>query len=255
MPPAVHCDVRYHDRRALVRMTGSLSLATAPTARIALLKCIADQPDAVIVDLAELVVEEPLALSVFTAVARQAAMWPGTPILFSAPPAPTAALLTSGGYGPLPIYPSVRAALATSDGRVSLPSLSDELLPVSGACRQARDLLTEACVRWDLPHLVAPASIVAGELVANVIAHAHTPMTLRLALRRRHLHIAVRDGCNTEPKPAADAPPLTAAAGRGLLLVGAIAQRWGSLPTHGGKVVWAILSTSMAPMGPLGTPL
>lgn len=248
MPSAAQYDVRYDGGHALVRLSGALSLGSAPTVRTGLLKCLAEQPDAVIVDVSALVVEDPLALSVFTAVARQAAMWPGTPVLLCAPAPRTAALLTAGGYGPLPIYPSVRAACATTTGRSGMPSLSDELLPVTGACRQARDLLTEACVRWDVPHLIAPASIIASELVANVIAHAHTSMTVRVTMPRRHLHIAVRDGSTAVPEPVTDAP-LTATGGRGLLLVATLAQRWGSLPTSGGKVVWAILPTAVPRAG------
>jgi hypothetical protein len=36
-------------------------------------------------------------------------------------------------------------------------------------------------------------------------------------------------------------PPLQSGGGRGLMLVDAIAARWGSVPAHDGKVVWASL--------------
>ncbi len=242
MSHSVRCEVQQHDSHALVRLDGVLTVTTAPHVRLTLLKCLAEQPDALLVDLAGLRVDEARALSLFTAVTRQAAMWPGTPLLLCAPTAATRALLARGGYGTPPVFATVDSALAAGRGRASMPSMTDELLPVVGAARQARDRVTEACARWDLPALVGPASVVVSELVSNAVAHAHTMIALRLSLRRRYLHIAVRDGSSEEPRLATTSP-LAPGTGRGLLLVDAIARRWGSLPTTGGKVVWAVLST------------
>jgi anti-sigma regulatory factor (Ser/Thr protein kinase) len=124
--------------------------------------------------------------------------------------------------------------------RHTLPMLSDELLPIAGAARQARNVATDACMRWSLPELLAPASLIANELVSNVVDHAHTMMTLRVTLRPRYLQIAVRDGATGEPvlRTLAGA---TERRGRGLLLVKATANSWGWLPTQDGKVVWASL--------------
>lgn len=241
MPSSVRCEIDRHDAQFVVRISGELDLTTAPQIRTTLLKCLADQPDTLAVDLSALTVAGNASLAVFLAVARQAAMWPGTPLLLCAPSPATAALLKSGHAGTLPVFPNVAAAQASTDGRATLPSISDELLPVSGAARRARDLSTEACARWDLPELVGPASIVVSELVSNVVAHAHTMMTLRLVLRRRYLHIAVRDGSTEEPR-LVHSSPLDPGGGRGLALVDAVARRWGSLPTDGGKVVWAVLN-------------
>jgi anti-anti-sigma regulatory factor len=242
MSYSVRCEVQHHDSHALVRLHGALTTATASHVRLTLLKCLAEQPDALLIDLAGLRVGEARALSVFTAVARQAAMWPGTPLLFCAPTAATRALLARGAYDTLPVFVSTDVALAAGRDRVGMPSATEELLPVAGAARQARDVVTEACARWELSTLVGPASVVVSELVSNAVAHAHTMITLRLSLRRRYLHIAVRDGSTDEPRPATTSP-LAPGTGRGLLLVDAIARRWGSMPTTGGKVVWAVLST------------
>jgi anti-sigma regulatory factor (Ser/Thr protein kinase) len=116
----------------------------------------------------------------------------------------------------------------------------DELLPVSGAARQARDIATDACLRWDLPHLIGPASLIASEFTANVVTHASTMMTLRLSLTERYLHVAVRDGSGVEPH-LDDGAPDAAPTGNGLRLVNAMASSWGSVPTNDGKVVWASL--------------
>jgi anti-anti-sigma regulatory factor len=238
---AIDCDVGSDGHNLIVRLTGRLGLPDVAPLRTQLLKCLAEQPEAVLVDLAGVTVGEPLALAVFTAVIRQAARWPGIPVLFCAPSPPTRTLMNTGAYHRLPTFSSVAAArFHAGTNRRTLPSLSDELLPVSGAARQARNVATEACLRWDLPHLVAPASLIASELVSNVVDHAHTMAMLRLSLRRRYLNIAVHDGSPAEPvKPTV--PALYASAGRGLVLVDASAHSWGWLPTDAGKVVWASL--------------
>src|ERR1043165_3147156 len=75
---AVWCDIDHVEGRVLVRVIGELSLSPAPLIRTRLLKCLRERPAAVVADLAALTVSEPQALSVFSAVARQAALWPGT---------------------------------------------------------------------------------------------------------------------------------------------------------------------------------
>ena len=237
---AIACDVEFDGDTLVVTLTGRLGLQDVAPLRTRLLKCLAEQPEAVLVDLAGLSVGEPLALAVLTAVVRQAARWPGIPMLFCAPTTTTRTLMNRGAYHRLPTFSSVAVARAHVGNDQRLPSLIDDVLPVSGAARQARDVATDACLRWDLPHLIAPASLIASELVSNVVDHARTMATLRLSLLRRYLNIAVRDGSPDEPVKTAGMSP-TAPAGRGLLLVEECAHSWGWLPTDGGKVVWASL--------------
>ena len=229
------------DDLLVATLTGDLGLADIVPLRVGLMKCLAEQPQALLVDLARLTVSEPLALAVFTAVHRQAARWPGTPVLLCAPRPRTRTML-AGAALHLPVFPTRAAARQhAGSARRALPSMSDELLPISGAARQARNVTTEACLRWELPGLVAPAGLVASELVSNVVDHAHTMMTLRLSLRRRFLNIAVWDGSPAEPVAPGPEPP-DGPGGRGLFLVQATAHSWGWLPTDGGKVVWAALA-------------
>ncbi|MET0416990.1 MAG: ATP-binding protein [Actinoplanes sp.] len=223
----------------------SCPVATAPRVRTLLLKCIIDQPDALVVDLSELSVRDPVALSIFAAVARQAALWPGTPLMLSVPQGDASQLLTGDRYGRLAVFRSLDEALA-AERRQTLRSVSDSLLPVSGAARRARELAAEACSLWELPQLTDPAAVVAGELVTNAVDHAQTMIDLRISVNRRYLQIAVWDGAVTEPRFAAG-DMSDPQAGRGLLLVQAMAQRWGSIPIDGGKVVWASLSLHGAP--------
>jgi anti-anti-sigma regulatory factor len=239
---AIECDVGADGDNLVVRLNGQLGLREVTSLRTQLLKCLAEQPEALLIDLAGVSVGEPLALAVFTAVLRQAAHWPGIPVLFCAPTPNTRTLMNQGAYHRLPTFRSLAAARAhVGTERRSLPSLTDELLPIAGAARQARNVATDACLRWSLPHLVAPASLIVSELVSNVVDHAHTMATLRLSLHRRYLTIAVRDGSPAEPVKVAGLSP-DALAGRGLILVAESAHSWGWLPTDGGKVVWASLA-------------
>ncbi|NED58299.1 ATP-binding protein, partial [Micromonospora aurantiaca] len=111
---------------------------------------------------------------------------------------------------------------------------------VAGACRRARELVTDACGRWNVPELAGPASLVLTELVGNVVRHAGTPMQVTLTLRRPYLRVAVMDGSPADARAAASRDP-RAEGGRGLMLVRELTQRWGSTPVGAGKVVWAML--------------
>lgn len=247
MATAVQCLIEDHQPYAVARVVGVLDAKGAGAVRTALIKCLAEQPEAVLVDLSGMRLGEPSALSIFFAVARQAATWPAVPLVLCAPPADAADLLRRGAEDrPMPVLPTLSEAVRSLQLDHAAPSISEELLPVVGAGRRARELTTEACFQWDLPDLVGPACTVVTELVNNVVAHAHTMMTLRMAVRDRFLHIAVRDGSAAEPVPQRDVSP-TALSGRGLALVDAVSRHWGSLPTEGGKVVWAVLDLPPRP--------
>ncbi|GAA0502570.1 ATP-binding protein [Paractinoplanes deccanensis] len=232
-------------RELLVEMIGRLGLTDVADVHVRLLKALAEQPQSLLIDLSGMTVEEPLALAVFTAASRQAARWPGIPLLLCTARPPVHALLTGPAYHRLPVFDSLGTARAHArdHGGETMPAISDDLLPITGAPRHARDVATDACLRWDEPGLVGPASLIASELVSNVVDHAHTMMTLRLSLRRRYLNIAVRDGSPAEPTRPLRVPGRTDLnRGRGLLLVDASSHAWGWVPSADGKVVWASLA-------------
>jgi anti-sigma regulatory factor (Ser/Thr protein kinase) len=112
-----------------------------------------------------------------------------------------------------------------------------ELEPVVQAARRARELVTEACTRWDLPDLTGPAHTAVTELVNNAVVHAGTPMTVGLTVQGRELHIAVRDYSHRPPQVSQPTPY----GGRGLRLLEAVASGWGCTPLDDGKVVWAVV--------------
>jgi hypothetical protein len=117
----------------------------------------------------------------------------------------------------------------------------EQLLPVSGAPRHARTVVTDACLRWDLPDLVGPAALIISELVSNVVDHAHTMMTIEVAHRDSHLYLAVHDGAGA-PAVLRELAGDLALRGRGLMLVAAAATTWGYDHREDGKTVWATVA-------------
>jgi hypothetical protein len=124
--------------------------------------------------------------------------------------------------------------------RPSAPSVVEDLLPITGAPRQARDIVTVACLRWQLAHLLAPAILITSELVSNVVEHAGTIMTMHVTLGSSHLDLSVHDGSTALPvmRPGGS----TAPRGRGLHLIEAASTAWGCVPEKDGKTVWATLA-------------
>ncbi|WBB68907.1 ATP-binding protein [Micromonospora sp. WMMD812] len=223
----------------VVRLAGPLDLETMRSVHEALAGCLAAQPHALVVDLGDVIVRDRLALSVFAAAARRAEEWPAVPVVLSDPP-PVAArwLAESTACRRVPVGRNCAEATRVA-GAAAAPRLWTRLEPVAEACRRARDLVADACARWNLPEALGPASVVLTELVGNVVRHAGTPMQVTLTLRRPYLHVAVVDGSRAAARPGS--PDLRDEGGRGLLLVRELAQRWGTVPAGEGKAVWALL--------------
>ncbi|SCF14099.1 anti-anti-sigma factor [Micromonospora coriariae] len=224
----------------VVRLRGPLDLGTMRPVHRVLDRALAAQPDALVVDLEEVTVRDRLALSVFAATARRAAEWPAVPVVLCAPP-PAAArwLAESTTCRVVPVSRDCAEATRVA-GAAAAPRLQARLEPVAEACRRARELVVDACTRWNLPEAAGPAAVVLSELVGNVVRHAGTPMQVTLTLRRPYLHLAVVDGSRAAARPAG--ADLRAEGGRGLLLVRELAQRWGSVPAGQGKAVWAMVA-------------
>lgn len=238
MPTTLNCLVDRRERYTLVRLVGPLDLAGTARFRSVTNRILVEQPAAIVVDLSRVASCESHSFAMFRALAREAARWPVIPILLSTPsPAVTRTVGANPAFGPV-IHASVEAAEAHLDGGPASPTVTEDLLPVTGAARRAREIVTEACVRWDLPGLVGPACIVASELVNNAVEHAGTLITFRLTLRARFLQVVVQDG-STAPPVLGGPGPRDAA--RGLRLVDTEAATWGHLVTTDGKVVWATL--------------
>jgi anti-sigma regulatory factor (Ser/Thr protein kinase) len=125
--------------------------------------------------------------------------------------------------------------------------------------RLARRLTAYCLDIWGHPYdstLNDHASLVVGELAANAVTHGRVPgrdALLRLALAGGRLRVEVSD-TRGECRPALRGAGEDEEAGRGLLIVAALAERWGVTPRAGapGKTVWAVLPTGVpdAPVAP-----
>lgn len=243
-PEQVTVDVEYRDQAAIARVAGTLTVQTAPALRGGLLKCLADCPDALIVDVADLTAASAVPLAVLRVVQHQAHQWPAIPMVLCRPDAALARHLAQAGPDAYPsIYPSVEDAIAALDRIVQVrPAIHLALPATTDSCAWARDVVVQACRDWDLERVADDAEAIVCELVTNAVLHARPPLHLLLAVRGPRLHLAVSDGSEALPQAVGGGPPQPVSRdGRGLLLIDAIATAWGTLRTTEGKVVWATL--------------
>ncbi|MFH8934369.1 ATP-binding protein [Streptomyces griseosporeus] len=124
------------------------------------------------------------------------------------------------------------------------PHFSVVLSATPRGARLAR-LLAEAQLRsWGLPG--EPANHLVGELAANAVTHGLVPgrnFRLRLYVVAGTLRIEVTD-TRGERLPRLGRPTSTAETGRGLVLVDALADRWGVQEERSPcKTVWAETAT------------
>jgi anti-sigma regulatory factor (Ser/Thr protein kinase) len=120
-----------------------------------------------------------------------------------------------------------------------------ELVPALRAPRAARAFVAETLTAWDIQaESVEAAQLVVSELVTNAVLYAADSPAIRLDLRLTDgaVLVLVSDGGLGEPERRPPPDPWTAEAGRGVWLVDAFAERWGT-ETHGrdGKTVWCEL--------------
>ncbi|MFI5914470.1 ATP-binding protein [Dactylosporangium sp. NPDC051541] len=112
--------------------------------------------------------------------------------------------------------------------------------PDDWAPSQARLLVHEACVRWEVPDVATAACRIVFELVHNAVRHAGTDLHLTVSRRGSYLHIGVRDH---DTRPPVKLPPgkQVDEHGAGLRIVDRDATMWGFLRNDGGKIVWAAI--------------
>jgi Stage II sporulation protein E (SpoIIE) len=105
------------------------------------------------------------------------------------------------------------------------------------AAGRARTLSRAQLAAWDLADedLVTTTELLVSELVGNVVRHAAGPMRLRM-LRSRVLICEVSDASLTTPHIRHTSA--TDEGGRGLQVVSALCQRWGTRHTPTGKSIW-----------------
>jgi len=138
--------------------------------------------------------------------------------------------------------------------------------PTPHAASVARSFVASTCKRWGVERAVDEMILAVSELVTNAVLHAHPPIEVELCIAHGFIEICVSD---RDPRPPIlrpvrldlladlDAIPATASveadarhqslhvgpsgsvvAGRGLLIVNAVADEWGVSQRADGKEVW-----------------
>lgn len=103
---------------------------------------------------------------------------------------------------------------------------------------RARHFVCSHLVEHRLSHLVDDVQLVASELAANAVRHAHTPFKVILEKTGDSVLLSVQDGSPSPPAQLASDRLDTA--GRGVSIVGLVSHDWGVTDGPGeGKSVWA----------------
>ncbi|MFI5891329.1 ATP-binding protein [Actinoplanes sp. NPDC051513] len=244
MPSQLVCRPERELPVAVLRITGTLDPVTGDALQQAVRRSLATDPARLLLDVTGLHVGDPLGVSSLSAVVCQTAEWPDVPIvLCGASRATRAAIEATPECAQLEYATNCDVALAGFLTEPEPPQVRVRLRPVPDACRQVRQMVTQACEAWHRSDLAGTAALVATELVANVVRHAHTTMEFTFGLRNGRLSISVRDGSRRMPKPAD--PGLASPGGRGLWLVRDLTEAWGVLPVSDGKVVWSQIGAAI----------
>ncbi|MEU9318343.1 SpoIIE family protein phosphatase [Streptomyces sp. NPDC048295] len=112
----------------------------------------------------------------------------------------------------------------------------------------ARTIVRQALTDWEMAELADDAELVTGELLVNVLLHTEGGAVLTLEVLPepvRRVRLSVQDRSSAWPRRRS--PGETATSGRGLLLLDAVATRWGIEPRGEGKAVWCEIGPSALP--------
>jgi anti-sigma regulatory factor (Ser/Thr protein kinase) len=116
--------------------------------------------------------------------------------------------------------------------------------PDPAAVAQARRFLRRTLHDWAIDDDTTDTAVLClSELVTNAMVHAHTDCVVRVLLEEGVLTTTVRDGGSPDAASAGPPEEPLRVHGRGLLLVDALASRWGSELDTVGTTVWFVLET------------
>lgn len=130
---------------------------------------------------------------------------------------------------------------ATRPNAIGAPGYSETLPCIEVSAHTARRLVRAALETWKLQNLIEDGELIVSELVGNSVKHSGCRF-LRVVVDRTGEHcvrIAVSDRSRKEPAPNTADPDDEAS--RGLSLVDAYADCWGTERRAWGKIVWAEL--------------
>lgn len=174
---------------------------------------------------------------------------------------------TVGGTDQCWLAPAVEMAAAASGnwplsadpgplGWTCFPRVALRTLGVDArSVRAARDFTAATLIRWGARQRGEDVAIVVSELLTNALRHAlpescETPARaqIRLGLLQPGPCVLCAVADPSQRLPVLKEPGHLAETGRGLHVIGALADAWGyTTPGDAGKVVWAMFATDPAP--------
>ena len=132
---------------------------------------------------------------------------------------------------------------------MNIPHVRDDALsrvvtvpPVPRAVTAAREWSRQTIKRWRLEQAAEAIEHLVSELVTNSVEHARcvsVTVLLIYAVGTLRLEVSDQDADNA---PVLKSPKPGDMAGRGLVIVQALSDRWGVRVTNGGKTVWCELT-------------
>jgi anti-sigma regulatory factor (Ser/Thr protein kinase) len=238
---------------AVASLSGTLDDVTVVDVIVTLRTVLAEQPVALVLDLAPLRAVDAPAWRALTNLARDARRWPGARLVIGdANPAIHHAAAQHAHPDGLQLSGSTDEAFATA---VHLPVPPNVVLTLPAhhdSPAISRGAVARACRRWGLQRWQRLAQLLASELVTNAVVHAQTQSWFILRHLDQVLQVAVRD-CDPRlvTRPPLDQHQLLEGdPGRGLLLLETLADDWGCTPTGDGKVTWANLALTLTGQRP-----
>jgi len=230
---------------AYIDLDGVLDLGSAPAARAAALKCAADHPQAIIVDLNRVTVAGTTPLVVFATVSRLLMNTGVAMLIVVDPNTAIGESVWRSLSGRVPVHPTQKDAVEATVNVPPPPHRVHAHLPMSDSSPAVgRALAKYACESWDVVDVADYAQIVVSEFISNAIVHAKTDLDVTILLRADYLVIQVRDRSAKCPPRAGEVRSASASGadhGRGLALVDRLTSSWGYSVGPHGKTMWATI--------------
>ena len=118
-----------------------------------------------------------------------------------------------------------------------LAKTSGHLPPDLRSAKEARQMVRRTLEGWTDEERIDDIVLCVSELVTNAVVHAESGPRVLVHVRPKVIHVEISDDCEAHPVVRGASPEDTS--GRGMSILSAFSDRWGSLRrSGGGKTVW-----------------
>lgn len=112
-----------------------------------------------------------------------------------------------------------------------------KLPALATAASSGRTFITAYCIRHGVsPTAAENAVLITSELIGNAYLHAGSGTQVNVSFQDRILRVEVSDTSTVQPRLGTEWTDGTA--GRGVMIMDALAQRWGVFAHPAGKSIW-----------------